>query len=135
MTLEKSMSSKVVTIQESDTLMHAIRMIKENKIKHLPVVNSAGDLIGLVSDRDLRKASASDATSLEIHELMYLLDKVKLNSIMVRNPITADKNTSAKQAALLMVEKGIGCLPIMEGKQLIGIVTRSDLLRTFATEA
>lgn len=129
------MSSKVVTIQESDTLMHAIRMIKENKIKHLPVVNSAGDLIGLVSDRDLRKASASDATSLEIHELMYLLDKVKLNSIMVRNPITADKNTSAKQAALLMVEKGIGCLPIMEGKQLIGIVTRSDLLRTFATEA
>jgi len=132
MTIEKAMSSKVVTIDEKDTLMNAVRMQKSNKIKHLPVVNQAGDLVGIVTDRDLKKASASDATTLEVHELMYLLDKVKIQGLMTRNVITADKNTSAKKAALLMVEKDIGCLPVLEGKQLVGIVTGTDLLRYFA---
>jgi len=132
MTIEKAMSTKVVTIEAGDTLLHATRTMKDNKIKHLPVVDRAGSLVGLVTDRDLKRASASDATTLEVHELLYLLDKVTIDTIMRKNVVTIDKGTALKQAAQLMVEKGIGCLPVMDGKQLAGIVTRTDVLRYFA---
>ncbi|WP_397474087.1 CBS domain-containing protein [Pusillimonas sp.] len=132
MTIEKAMSSKVVSIAASDTLVHAVRVMKENKIKHLPVVDASGGLVGIVTDRDLKEASASDATTLEVHELVYLLDKVKIDSIMTKNVVTIEKGTPLKQAALLMVEKGIGCLPVADGKQLTGILTRTDILRYFA---
>ncbi|WP_167752979.1 CBS domain-containing protein [Pusillimonas caeni] len=127
------MSSTVVTIDADDTLLHATRMMKDNKIKHLPVVDRSGSLVGIVTDRDLKKASASDATTLEVHELLYLLDKVTIQTIMSKNVVTVDKGTPLKQAALLMVDKGIGCLPVMDGKQLVGIVTRTDVLRYFAS--
>jgi acetoin utilization protein AcuB len=132
MTIEKAMSYNVLSIDENDTLLHAIRMMKDNKIKHLPVVNRSGDLVGVVTDRDLKEASASDATTLEVHELMYLMDKVKIHGIMSREVSTIEKSTEIKQAAAIMVEKGIGCLPVMEGKKLIGILTRTDLLRPCA---
>lgn len=132
MTILKAMSSKVITIDANDTLLQATRTMKENNIKHLPVVDDMGSLVGIVTDRDLKEASASDATTLEVHELLYLLDKVVIDSIMTKNVITADKGTPLKQAALLMVEKGIGCLPVVEGRDVVGIVTRTDLLRYFA---
>ncbi|PVY62598.1 CBS domain protein [Pusillimonas noertemannii] len=132
MTIEKAMSTKVVTIEAGDTLLHATRTMKDNKIKHLPVVDRAGSLVGIVTDRDLKRASASDATTLEVHELLYLLDKVTIDTIMRKNVVTIDKGTALKQAAQMMVEKGIGCLPVMDGKQLAGIVTRTDVLRYFA---
>jgi len=132
MTIEKAMSNTVVTINADDTLLHATRMMKDNKIKHLPVVDGSGALVGIVTDRDLKKASASDATTLEVHELLYLLDKVTNQSIMSKNVVTIDTGAPLKQAALLMVDKGIGCLPVMDGKQLVGIVTRTDVLRYFA---
>src|SRR5690606_10535311 len=125
MTIEKAMSNTVVTINADDTLLHATRMMKDNKIKHLPVVDGSGALVGIVTDRDLKKASASDATTLEVHELLYLLDKVTIQSIMSKNVVTIDTGAPLKQAALLMVDKGIGCLPVMDGKQLVGIVTRT----------
>ena len=134
MTIETTMSSNVVTVKEDDTLMNAVRIMKDNKIKHLPVVNSSGELVGIVTDRDLKEASASDATTLEVHELLYLLDKVKIQSIMSKNVITTEKSGSAKQAALLMVEKGVGCLPVVDGKKVVGIVTRSDLLKAYANQ-
>ena len=96
------------------------------------MVDRSGALVGIVTDRDLKKASASDATTLEVHELLYLLDKVTIQSIMSKNVVTVDKGTPLKQAALLMVDKGIGCLPVMDGKQLVGIATRTDVLRYFA---
>ena len=132
MTIEKAMSTKVITIAAGDTLVHAVRVMKENKIKHLPVVDASGQLKGIVTDRDLKEASASDATTLEVHELLYLLDKVKIDSIMSKNVVTIENGTTLKQAALTMVEKNIGCLPVVEGKQLTGIITRTDILRYFA---
>ncbi|WP_179944018.1 CBS domain-containing protein [Pusillimonas noertemannii] len=126
------MSTKVVTIEAGDTLLHATRTMKDNKIKHLPVVDRAGGLVGIVTDRDLKRASASDATTLEVHELLYLLDKVTIDTIMRKDVVTIDKGTPLKQAAQLMVEKSIGCLPVMDGKQLAGIITRTDVLRYFA---
>lgn len=133
MTIEKAMSSSVVTIAPSNTLVEAVRVMKEKKIKHLPVVDASGSVVGVVTDRDLKEASASDATTLEVHELLYLLDKVKIDSIMSKNVVTIEKGSALKQAAQIMVEKGIGCLPIVEGNKLSGIITRSDILRFFAT--
>lgn len=133
MTIEKAMSSNVVTIAPSNTLVEAVRVMKEKKIKHLPVVDASGSVVGVVTDRDLKEASASDATTLEVHELLYLLDKVKIDSIMSKNVVTIEKGSALKQAAQIMVEKGIGCLPIVEGNKLSGIITRSDILRFFAT--
>lgn len=133
MTIEKAMSSNVVTIAPSNTLVEAVRVMKEKKIKHLPVVDASGSVVGVVTDRDLKEASASDATTLEVHELLYLLDKVKIDSIMSKNVVTIEKGSALKQAAQIMVEKGIGCLPIVEVNKLSGIITRSDILRFFAT--
>lgn len=132
MTVEKAMSSNVVTIGANETLLHATRLMKDKKVKHLPVVGRSGELVGIVTDRDLKEASASDATTLEVHELLYLLDKVTIDSIMSKSVVTIEKGGALKKAALLMVEKGIGCLPVMDGKQLAGIITRSDVLRYFA---
>lgn len=132
MTIEKVMSSKVVTIDSNDTLLHATRKMKENKVKHLPVVDKSGNLVGIVTDRDLKRASASDATTLEVHELLYLLDRVTIDSIMKKNVVTVDTGTALKQAAGLLVEKNIGCLPVKDGNKLVGIVTRTDVLRYFA---
>lgn len=132
MTIEKAMNSNVVSITATDTLVNAVRIMKENKIKHLPVVDASGGLVGIITDRDLKEASASDATTLEVHELVYLLNKVKIDSIMTKNVVTIEKGTPLKQAAQIMVEKNIGCLPVAEGKQLTGIITRTDILRFFA---
>jgi len=134
MTIEKAMSSKVITINASDSLLNATRAMKENKVKHLPVVDKSGSLVGIVTDRDLKRASASDATTLEVHELLYLLDRVTIESIMRKNVVTVDTGTPLKQAASLMVEKGIGCLPVKDGGKLVGIITRTDILRHFAGE-
>jgi len=133
MTIEKAMSNNVVTIAPSSALVEAVRVMKENKIKHLPVVDSSGSVVGVVTDRDLKEASASDATTLEVHELLYLLNKVKIESIMSKSVVSIQQGSPLKQAAQIMVDKGIGCLPILDGNKLSGIITRSDILRFFAT--
>lgn len=132
MTIEKATSNNVVTIAPGNTLVEAVRVMKEKKIKHLPVVDDSGSVVGIVTDRDLKEASASDATTLEVHELLYLLDKVKIDSIMSKNVVTIPTGSPLKQAAQVMVEKGIGCLPVVDGNKLSGIITRSDILRFFA---
>ena len=126
------MSAPAITVSGDEGMLDATRLMKEYKIKHLPVVNSQGELIGVVTDRDLKRASASDATTLEIHELLYLLHKVKVRDVMTKKPLTASANLSASGAADLMVRNKVGCLPVLEGRVVAGIVTKDDLLRLLA---
>jgi acetoin utilization protein AcuB len=112
----------------SDTLNWATKLLKEKKIKHLPVLDGKRKLAGVITDRDLKRASASDATLLEVHELLYLLDKVKLSEVMTKRPKTATPAMTLQKAARLMVDGGIGCLPVVEKGKLVGIVTQTDLL-------
>ena len=88
--------------------------------------------MGVVTDRDIKRASASEATSLDIHELLYLVDKIAVSRVMSREPITVAPDTSVREAAKLMVDRKIGCLPVVNGEKLVGIVTGIDLLRLVA---
>ena len=132
MEVRSIMSAPAITIRSDEGMLAATRLMKERKIKHLPVVNNQGELIGVVTDRDLKRASASDATTLEIHELLYLLHQVQVRTVMTAKPITATPTLSASEAANLMVRNGIGCLPVLEGQTLVGIITKDDLLRLLA---
>jgi acetoin utilization protein AcuB len=121
------MQSKLITIDPETTLPQAMRLAAERRVRHLPVVQD-GDLIGIVSDRDLKQAMASPATSLEAHELNYLLNRLTVGEIMTRAVITIGPTAPFEEAARLMVQEKISALPVTAAGQLIGIVTETDLL-------
>ncbi len=132
MKLADIMHTELVTALQSESLNAAARLIKEHKIKHLPVLEKGGELVGICTDRDLKRASASDATLLEVHELLYLLDQVKLSEVMTKSPVTASPAMSVSNGAKLMVEKRVGCLPLTKANKLVGIVTNTDFLKVLA---
>jgi acetoin utilization protein AcuB len=121
------MQSKLITIGPKTTLPQAMRLAAERRIRHLPVVDG-GELVGIVSDRDLKQTMASPATSLEAHELNYLLNRLTVAEIMTRTVITIGPMCPVEEAARLMVQEKISALPVMDAAQLIGIVTETDLL-------
>ena len=121
------MQSKLVTVEPATTLPQAMRLAAERRIRHLPVIDG-GELVGIVSDRDLKRAMASPATSLSAHELNYLLDRLTVAEIMTRTVITIGPGFPVEEAARLMVQEKISGLPVMEGARLVGIVTETDLL-------
>jgi acetoin utilization protein AcuB len=123
------MSEPVITIEAEDSMRDAIKLLKENKIRVLPVV-SREELVGIVTDRDLKRASASDATALEIHELFYLLSKIKVKSIMTRNPITVSLDFSIEETGQLLLKNKISAVPVVDSQgHLAGIITQTDLFR------
>jgi acetoin utilization protein AcuB len=124
------MQSKVVTITPQTTLPEAIRLARERGIRHLPVL-AEGKLVGIVSDRDLKQAMASPATSLEVHELNYLLARLTVAEIMTPVVITIGPMFPVEEAARLMVNQKISALPVTEGGRLVGIVTETDVLTLF----
>ena len=124
------MQSRLVTISPKTTLPQAMRLAAERRIRHLPVVEN-GELIGIVSDRDLKQAMASPATSLEAHELNYLLNRLSVAEIMTQAVITIGPMFPVEEAARLMVQEKISALPVIEDGRLIGIVTETDVLELF----
>ena len=132
MNIEELMSSDVVTASENDTLNIAGKKFKEHNIRHLPVLDSAGKLVGIFSDRDLKRVSASDATLLEVHELLYLLDKTRVAEVMTKNPLSAPAAMTLEAAAGLLAEKRIGCLPVLRDDKVVGIITKMDFVKFVA---
>ncbi len=129
MFVSKWMSTKVVTIDRNDSLGSAIRLMKEHRIRRLPVV-SKGKLVGIVSDRDLKGALPSKATSLDVWELHALIDSLKIGDIMTKNVITTTPGATMERVALTMLEKKIEGLPVLDEKgNLVGIVTEGDVFR------
>ncbi len=128
MLVKKRMNRDLVTVSRNDPMTLAKKILNEKKIRHLPVVEGQR-LIGLVTNMDIRKAEASPATSLEIRELNYLLDRVKVSEIMTRKVITITPEHSVEDAATLMHEKKIGCLPVVENGNLVGMLTENDVMR------
>jgi acetoin utilization protein AcuB len=105
-----------------------MNLIRQRGIRHLPVVEG-GRLVGIVTDRDIRQASPSSATSLEIHELHYLLEKLKVCDVMTTNVVTVAPGTPIDEAARLMLQHRIGSLPVLRGEDLVGIITETDMLQ------
>ena len=135
MNVEAIMSKPVITVRSTQSMLEASRTMKDHAVKHLVVLDEHDRLVGVVTDRDLKRASASDATTLEIHELLYLLDKITVSDVMTKHPVAIGPSASAAEAAKLMVDKGIGCLPVSDSDKVVGIVTRDDLLRLLAGQA
>src|SRR6056300_927104 len=92
------MSKNIIIVDENDSMHDAIKLLKEHDIRMLPVIKK-GKLVGIITDRDLKKASASDATTLEVHELLYLLTKIKVKDIMTKDVITVPPEFTAEETA------------------------------------
>ena len=127
MLVRKKMNKDLLTIGKDDRMMTAKKILQEKNIRHLPVVDGK-KLIGLVTNMDIRKAEASPATSLEIRELHYLLDKLTVGEIMTRNVITISPDISIEEATTLLHDNKIGCLPVVEDGNLVGIITEDDVM-------
>ena len=127
MLVRKKMKKDLITVTKDERMTVAKKIMKEKNIRHLPVVDGK-KLIGLVTNMDIRKAEASPATSLEIRELHYLLDKLTVGEIMTRNVITISPDISIEEATTLLHDNKIGCLPVVEDGNLVGIITENDVM-------
>ena len=122
------MHTHLVTAAPDTSLKKAKEIIEEKKINHLLVVSKSGDLIGIVSDRDVRQSMASPATALSVHELNYLLTQLTVENIMVKKIITISPGTTIERAANIMQENRINALPVVESEKLVGIITSTDVM-------
>jgi CBS domain-containing protein len=111
------------------TLPDAHKLMKDHKIRRLPVVDKHGKLVGIVTRGDVRGAEPSEATSLSIFEIHYLLSKLTLERIMTKNPVAVAKNTTIREAADVMLKHKIAGLPVVEYDRVVGIITESDIFR------
>ncbi|MGB9685538.1 MAG: CBS domain-containing protein [Rectinema subterraneum] len=131
MKVGQRMTRNPITITPDITVPEAQAIMRREKIKRLPVLDSKGKLVGIVTTLDLIHASPSPATSLDIYEMHYLLSKLKVEKIMTRNVITVDEDLPIEEAARIMADNGISGLPVMRGNVLIGIITETDLFKLF----
>jgi acetoin utilization protein AcuB len=130
MQVQEWMNEDVVTVTPDDSFRTAMHLIRQKGIRHLPVVEGKR-LVGIVTDRDLRQAAPSGATSLSIHELHYILDKVTVREIMTKQVVTIRPDQTVEDAALLLLGHRIGGLPVVVEGDLHGIITETDILQAF----
>ncbi len=125
------MTKDPVTITEDTSMIKAIHLMKERRFRRIPVV-SQGKLVGMVTDRDLKEASPSKATTLDVHELYYLLAELQVSEIMSRDPFSVSPDDTVEHAAQIMLEHTISGLPVVDGScAVVGIITQSDVFRAF----
>ena len=128
MLVKGRMSKPVITVEPSRRIMDAMAVMKQHKIRRMPVIDD-GKLVGIVSDKDLLDAGPSDATSLSVWEINYLLSKLRVEEVMTRHVLTVQEDTPIEEAARIMADKKVGGLPVMRGDELIGIITETDLFK------
>lgn len=129
MLVKNWMSKDIISIEANDSMHDATKLLKEHNIKMLPVINN-NKLVGVVTDRDLKQAKASDATSLEIHELLYLLMKIKIKDIMTKKPITVHQDFTVEETAEILLHNRISGVPVVDDRgNVVGIITQTDLFR------
>jgi acetoin utilization protein AcuB len=126
------MSQPPIVISPKTPISDALKMMRERRIRRLVVVDSKGRLIGIVSDKDLLHAEPSPATSLSIWEITYLLGQITVEKVMTRDVLTVGPTTPLEDAAQIMVDRKIGGLPVVEGGQVLGVITETDIFRVFA---
>ena len=131
MLVAKRMMRNPVFVDENDSMKKAMEILKDREIRHLPVLKGGKKLVGVLSETDIRQASPSPATALEIREIYYLLDQIKVKQIMTKKAYTISPGAPIEEAALIMREKKIGCLPVLEEGRLVGILTETDILDAF----
>ena len=133
MPVQDWMSKDLVTIDADTSIMKASKVMKQNGIQHLPVLHK-GRLVGIVSDRDLKEATPSKATTLDIHEMYYLLDKIAVKSLMPKTLLTIAPGDTVEKAAAVMLKNHISALPVVDAHgALAGILTKGDVFKAFVS--
>lgn len=124
------MTTNVITVTQETSLLKAGKLMRDHNIRRLPVVDASGKLVGIISDRDVRDASPSKATTLDMYEMHYLLAELKVGAIMTPQPITVKPVDTVEKAAMIMLDKRIGGLPVLDDKgDLCGIIADHDVFK------
>ena len=129
MLIRNFMTKNVITIDDEESMPKAVQLLKQHKISMMPVTHQ-GKLVGVITDRDLKQASPSEATDLEIHELKYLLNKIKIKDIMTKQVITIPPDYTIEEAAEILMNRDISGAPVVNDQgQMEGIITSTDLYK------
>jgi acetoin utilization protein AcuB len=123
------MTIDVITVRIDEPIRHVWELVEDKRLRRFPVM-SAGKLVGIITDRDLRDAVASSVVLTEKKYHDFLLDTVKVESIMTPDPRTVSPETDLKEAARTILEMKVGGLPVLDGGKLAGIITETDLIET-----
>ena len=130
MLVGERMSRPVISITRDMPIHDALALFKKEKIRRAPVLKD-GKLIGIISDKDLLNASPSQATSLSVWEMNYMLSKITVKEVMTREVLTVQADTPIEEAARLMADNKIGGVPVMKADKVVGIITETDLFKIF----
>jgi len=129
MLVKNWMSQEVVTIHVNDTMENAVKLLRKHTIRMLPVMEQ-GELVGILTDRDLKKASASDATTLDVHEIIHLVSTLKIKHIMTKIPITVPFDFTVEETAEVLLKNKISGVPVVNhDKKIVGTITQTDLFK------
>jgi acetoin utilization protein AcuB len=123
-----NMKTNLVTVSPETSIFRARELMDARRISQLPVTDGRAHLLGIITDRDLKEAWASPATTLSVHELTYVLQKLTVANIMTRKVITATPDMTIERAARLIHDNKISALPVIKEDKLVGIITIIDLL-------
>lgn len=124
------MTKDVITVTPETSILKIGKLLRDHDIRRLPVVNDKGSLVGIISDRDVRDASPSKATTLDMYEMRYLLAELKASAIMTSNPLTVRPTDTVEKTAMLMLDHKIGGLPVVdEDGHLCGIIADHDVFK------
>jgi acetoin utilization protein AcuB len=131
MLVRERMSTQPVTITADVPITEALRIMRQNQVRRLPVLDENGALIGIVSEKDLLYASPSPATSLSIYEMHDMLSRLRVTELMTPDPVTVTPDILLEEAALIMADSKIGGLPVVKDGNLVGIITETDIFKVF----
>ena len=129
MLVGKRMTRNPITLQLDVPINDALALMREKNVRRVPVVDKKGKLVGVVTFNDLMQASPSPVTSLSIWEVTYLLSKITVQKVMKTDVVTATEDMTLEDAARLVAERKISCLPVLRGEELVGIITESDIFK------
>lgn len=131
MLVKDRMTHEPVTVTPDTSFPEAFHLLREKRIRHLPVVDEKGKLVGVVARTDMLHASPSKTTTLSVFEVNFLLANLHVGEVMSSPPITVSEGDPLEEAARVMVHKKIGCLPVMRDGELVGLITETDIFEVF----
>ncbi len=131
MLIRERMSHPVITVNADFSMKEALDLMRKEHIRRLPVVNKRGQLVGIVTETDLAKASPSQATTLSVWEIRELISKVTVEEIMTSEVVTVTDDTPIEEAARIMADCEVSGLPVMREGKLVGLITETDLFKVF----
>ena len=131
MLVRERMSTRPVTVTASTPVTEALRTMRHGHVRRLPVLDDQGKMVGIVSEKDLIYAAPSLGTSMSIYEVHYYISRLLVSDLMTKDVISVAPDTPLEEAARIMADNKLGGLPVLEGGDLVGIITETDIFKVF----